>query len=99
MHEINVVGPGGECGCRGGQRAAVAIQSNDPGRAALQQRLRVATESDGAVDEEPAALGTQIMQRGAGENGNVSGQTPNSDKARASSSVYGSRCILLRSRS
>ena len=46
----------------------------------LEQRLRVAAESDRAVDEESAALGLQVLQRFGGEDGTCAAQIPNSDK-------------------
>ena len=54
----------------------------------------MAAETDGAVDEQAAALGLQVAQRFGGQHGNVGDQIPNSESARASSSVYGSRCSL-----
>ena len=57
-------------------------------------------EADRAVDEDSAALGLQMPQHLGGEDGDVAvHQMPNSESARASSSVYGSRCSLVRNRS
>jgi len=65
----------------------------------------VAAEADGAIDEQPAALGLEVLQDFRRQHGNVTGvaergrQIPNSDNARASSSVYGSRWSLATNRS
>ena len=57
----------------------------------------MAAEADRAVDEEAAARRLEQRQRLRDEDGRVlrgHRQIPNSDSARASSSVYGSRCML-----
>ena len=60
----------------------------------------MAAEAYRAVKEQPTALRLQMAQYLRGHNGHVAvRQMPNSDSARASSSVYGSRCSLLRNRS
>ena len=56
----------------------------------LEQGARVAAETDRAVDEQAAALRAQVAARlSAVMTGHVRAQIPNSDSARASSSVYG----------
>ena len=56
-------------------------------------------EADGTIDEDAAALGLQVLNPFGREDRDVCHQIPNSDSVRASSSVYGSRCILVRKRS
>src|SRR5262245_50826244 len=82
-----------------GESVAVAIESDEPRRPGLEQRAGVAAEADRAVDEEAAVFGTEELQDLGGHDRHVRHQIPNSASARASSSVYGSRCSLARKRS
>ena len=56
-------------------------------------------ESDRAVDEKAAAFRPQELEHFSRHDRYVDRQIPNSDSARASSSVYASRCSLVRRRS
>ena len=96
VHELDAIGPR-----RQRRRApaasacAIAIEADDACRAGFEQRARVAAEPDGAVDEQAAALGLQVaaaLPRSARARAPLKCRTPTS--ARASSSVYGSRCSL-----
>ena len=99
MHQLDAVAPGRERFARARERVGIAIEADDARGAGFEQRARVAAESDGAIDEQAAALGPQELDDGRGHHGHVRHQIPDSDNARASSSVYGSRCILVRNRS
>ena len=99
MHQLDTVAPGRERFARARERVAIAVEANHARGAGFEQRARVAAESDGAIDEQAAALGPQEPQHLRGHDRDVRHQIPNSDNARASSSVYGSRCILVRKRS
>ena len=100
VHELDAIAPRRQRLARAGERVEVAIEADEPRRAGFEQRARVAAEADGAVDEEAAALGPQIAASDlGGHDRDVRHQMPNSDSARASSSVYGSRCSLVRKRS
>ena len=75
-------------------RHARAPSGRDRARSAasrrLEQRARVAAEADGAVDEQAAARRLQAARStSAISTGSCARQIPNSDSARASSSVYG----------
>ena len=48
-------------------------------------------EADRAIDKQAAAVGAQLLEHFGREHRNVRDQMPNSESARASSSVYGSR--------
>src|SRR5206468_7874984 len=100
VNELDAIAPGRERFLCERQRLLVAIEADEARRAAVQERACMAAEADRAVDKQPAALRLQMLQHLGGEHGDVSvHQMPNSDRARASSSVYGSRCSLLRNRS
>ena len=45
-----------------GARKVYAIESDDAGGSRLEQRARVSTQSNGAIDEQPSALRPQILQ-------------------------------------
>src|SRR4029453_17073929 len=98
MDEIDSIAPGRQRLRGTGQRVSIAIQADQPGRTGFEQRPRVAAEAHGTIDEHAAALRAQMLQHFGGHDRDVSHQTPNSDSARASLSVYGSRCILVRKR-
>ena len=72
-------------------------------RARFEQRARVPAEADRAVDEQAAARRLEQRERLGDHDRFVRRrrrhQIPNSDSARASSSVYGSRCSLATKRS
>jgi hypothetical protein len=69
----------------------VAVQSDDSVGARCQQGARVTAEPHGAVDEYTAAFRSQLLHHFRGHDGLMVRQIPNSESARASSSVYGSR--------
>src|SRR6185436_6912637 len=85
-------------GRRGGECVAIAVEADEARGAGGEHRAGVAAEADGTVDEQTAALRLQMPQDGVGHHGHVR-QMPNSDSARASSSVYASRWSLVRKRS
>ena len=91
MHQQDAVAPGRERRAGAGQRVEVAIEADHARRAGLEQRARVPAEADGAVDKKTALLGPQELQHLGGHHRHVFHQMPNSERARASSSVYGSR--------
>src|SRR5581483_6323739 len=99
MDQLDAVAPRRQCVARDRERVLVAIEADDPRRAALEERACVAAQADGAVNEESALFGPQMVQDLRRHDGNVGRQMPNSDSARASSSVYGSRCSFVRNRS
>ena len=87
VHELDAVAPRRQRLARARQRVEVAIEADDARRARLEQRARVAAEPDRAVDEQPAPLGAEMLQDLGGHDRDVRHQMPNSDSARASSSV------------
>ena len=99
VHQFDSIAPRQEPRARDPQRVQVAVEADEPRRARFEQRAGVSAEADGAIDEQAAAFGTQNAQHLGGHHRHVRHQIPNSDRARASSSVYGSRCSLARKRS
>ena len=99
MHELDAIAPRRERVAGAGERVEIAIEADDARGAGFEQRARVAAEADGAVDEQPALLGPEMLQDLGGHDRDVRHQMPNSDSACASSSVYGSRCSLACRRS
>ena len=100
VHQIDAVGEGRQGRTRERQRLVVAIEADDARRARLEQRTRVAAQAHGTIDEDAARFRAQLTQDLGGQDGDVNGRhTPNSDSARASSSVKGSRCMRERKRS
>src|SRR5437762_2332340 len=99
MYELDAVAPRRERFARLRQRVEIAIQADDPRRAGFEQRAGMAAQADRAVHEQPALLGTKALQDFGGHHRNVRHQIPYSERARASSSVYASRCSLVRNRS
>jgi hypothetical protein len=81
------------------RRRVVAVESDEPRRPGFEQRAGVAAETDRTVDEEAAVFGAEKLQDLGGHDRHVHHQIPNSASARASSSVYGSRCSLVTNRS
>ena len=99
MDQLDAIAPGCERFGGAGEGVEIAIEADHPRRARLEEGARVAAETDGAVDEEAALLGAQVLQDFGRHDGNVRHQMPNSARARASSSVYGSRCSFATKRS
>ena len=99
VHEIDPFAPRRQRLARAVERVEIAVESDDPGGAGRQQRAGVPAEAHRTIDEDAAALGLQVLNPFSSEDRDVRDQIPNSDSARASSSVYGSRCILVRKRS
>ena len=89
MHELDPIAKTRERRSRVLQRIDVAIETNHAVGSGLEQRTAVAAESHGAVDEEPAACGIEQRHRLYDEHRFVRREAhiPNSDSARASSSV------------
>ncbi len=101
VHQLDAIAPRRQRFAGAGERVEVAIEADEARRARFEQRARVAAEADGAVDEQAAvAFGPQSSSSDlGGHDRDVGHQMPNSESARASSSVYGSRCSLVRKRS
>jgi hypothetical protein len=60
VDELDPVEPGAERFARARERIGIAIESDEAGRAVFEDRAGVAAEADGAVDEEAAALGSEL---------------------------------------
>ena len=99
MHELDAIAPRRERVARARERVGIAVEADQPRSPRFEQRARVSAETDRAVDEQSALLRAEVIQRFSGHDRNVQHQIPNSDSARASSSVYGSRCSFVRNRS
>jgi hypothetical protein len=100
VDELDAVAPQRQRLARAGERVRIAVEPDQPRRTRFEERAGVAPEPDGAVDEEPALLGAQEVEHFGGHDRHVRRhQMPNSDSARASSSVYASRCSFVRKRS
>jgi D-serine deaminase-like pyridoxal phosphate-dependent protein len=99
VDELDAVAPRRERFGGAGEGIEVAIESNQPRRSGFEQRAGVAAETDRAVDEEAAVFGAEKLQNLGGHDRHVRHQIPNSASARASSSVYGSRCSFAAKRS
>jgi hypothetical protein len=87
VHELDTIAKRRQTGARCGERMRIAVEAEHACGAGLEQRLRVAAEADGAVDEQAASFRAQERERLGREHGDVCDQIPNSDSARASSSV------------
>src|SRR5581483_6779843 len=98
VHELDAIAPRRERVARDRERVGIAIDADEARSAAGEQRTRVAAEADRAIDEDAAAPRLQLLEDLGGEHRFVR-QMPNSESAFASSSVYASRCILVRNRS
>ena len=72
-------------------RDALRGQLHAGGFAGLEERPRMAAKADRAIHEQSPALRSQVEQRLGGQDRDVRRQMPNSESARASSSVNGSR--------
>ena len=59
MHQRHAIAKRRERLARDRERVAVAIDPDQPRRAALEHHARVAAEADRAIDEDAAALGLQ----------------------------------------
>ena len=99
VHQLDAVAPGRQRFARARQRVEIAVEPDDPRGAGFEQRSRVAAEPDRAVDEQTALFGAQMLEDLGGHDRDVRHQMPNSDNARASSSVKGSRCSFACRRS
>jgi hypothetical protein len=91
VDERDAVGPRRQCVTGTRKRVLVAVETNHASGAGLEQRTRMAAEAHRTVDEQPAALGTKMLDHLGGQDGQVVDQMPNSASTRASSSVKGSR--------
>src|SRR5438067_1336551 len=100
MDEIRFRGPRLERLSRLRERIGIAIDADDARGAGFKHRACVAAEADRAVHEDAATPGQQKAQGFRRHYRNMRRrQTPNSDNARASSSVNGSECIFATKRS
>ena len=108
LDRVNYYGADGELDSQGRviiparlrESVEIPIDADDARGAGLEHHARVAAKAERAVDEDAAALGRKKLQRLRRHHRNMHGrQIPNSDSARASSSVNGSRCIFATKRS
>ncbi len=99
VNQLHAIAPRRQRLARQFERVLIAIEADEPGGPGFEQRPRMAAEPDGAVDEQAAAFGPQELEHFGRHDRDVGRQIPNSDSARASSSVYASRCSLVRRRS
>jgi hypothetical protein len=104
VDQLNAIAESRQGFARDRQSVEIAIQPEHAVRSRLEQRAAVAAEADRTVDEHAAARGLELLQHFGDHHGLVRGrhrhrQIPNSARARASSSVYGSRCIFETKRS
>ena len=53
------------------QRVAIAVEADEPCRAMSEQGMRVTAESDGAVDEDTAMFGLQVLEHLRSHHGQV----------------------------
>ena len=102
VHQLDAIAEGGEGVARDGQRVRIAIEADQAVGARVEERAAVAAETDRAVDEESATCRREDLD-GFGHHDRLvlrlHRQIPNSASARASSSVYCSRCNLATNRS
>ena len=71
VHELDAVAPRRQRFARAGERVEVAIEADEARRAGFEQRARVAAEADGAVDEQAAVLGTEVLEDRGGHDRDV----------------------------
>ena len=62
VDQLDAIAPGRQRLAGARQRVEIAIEADDARRAGLEQRARVAAEADGAVDEQPALLGAEMLR-------------------------------------
>src|SRR5947208_2218132 len=99
MHELDAIAERRERGGRSIESIAIAVEPDQARGASLEQCARVTAEPHSTIDEDAPLFGMQMLKNLGGHDRNVRHQIPNSERARASSSVYASRCSFVRNRS
>src|SRR5262249_44152938 len=99
VDQLDTVAESRQRRARDAERRRIAIETDQARGTTLANCSRVSPDADGTVDQQTAAFGLEVAERLRGQHGKVSAQIPNSERARASSSVYGSRCSFSRNRS
>ena len=87
VRELDPIAPRRERVACARQRLRIAIESDQPGGATGENLRGMAAEPDRTIEEDSATPGSEIAQHFVAQDGDVRDQMPNSDSARASSSV------------
>ena len=99
VNQLHAIAPRRQRFTRQFEGVLIAIEADEPGCPGFEQRPGMPAEPDGAVNENAAAFRLQELEHFSRHDRYVDRQIPNSDSVRASSSVYASRCSLVRRRS